>query len=113
MNTETIEKRMTHTVVPAVNIRETPVSFIVSLDIPGAVKENINAAIENNTLLVTAETGERSDGENGSPAREFRREFSLANDIDLKSIDAAYNDGVLTIILTKKTQYSPQKININ
>ncbi len=113
MTTETNEKRMTHTVVPAVNILETPSSFIVSLDIPGAVKENVNAAIENNTLLVTAEAADITDTENAEPARQFRREFSLANDIDLQSIDANYNDGVLTILLTKKQQYLPKKISIN
>lgn len=113
MTNETIEKNITHSIIPAVNIVESPSSYIVSLDIPGAVKEKINAAIENNSLLVTADVSVYSTAGKTGAAVQYHREFSLASDIDLNTIDAKYDSGVLTITLTKKQQYSPKQIAIN
>lgn len=101
------------TIIPAVNIAETPTSFIVSLDIPGASKEGISAAVENNTLVVTAKVPSNTESENIRAAAEYRREFTLANDIDLQSVDAHYLGGVLTITLTKKQQNIAKQISIN
>jgi HSP20 family protein len=111
--TNEIEKTV-HTLVPAVDIVETKNSYIVKLDIPGAVKEKVKAQIEENTLTVTAEVAEyfESDGET-ELMKEYRREFSLANDVDLNTVDAQCELGVLTVTLNKKPQFLPKEITIN
>lgn len=113
MTNQASETRTVHSIIPAVNITETQQAYIVSLDIPGAVKEKINAAIEKNSLLVTADMAEYSGAESGEAAKQYRREFALANDIDVQTIDAQYHSGVLTITLNKKQQYLPKQITIN
>lgn len=101
------------TMIPAVNIIETPSSFILSLDIPGASKEGVSATVEHNSLMVTAKVPAQTEGDSQRVASEYRREFTLANDIDLQTVDAQYRDGVLTITLTKKQQSIAKQISIN
>lgn len=100
-------------VIPAVNIVETPVSFVVTLDIPGATKERIKANIENNTLAVIADVEEAPSSASPASVKQYRREFALANDIEINSVEAQYELGVLTITLKKKQQYVPTQIHIN
>ncbi len=103
-----------HTLIPAVDIVETKSSYIVTLDIPGAAKEKIKAQIEENTLIVTASIEEIAGTDQESDVvKEYRREFSLANDVDLHTIEAKYELGVLSITLNKKAQYLPKEITIN
>lgn len=112
MTNGTVEKKNIHSIIPAVNIVETPTSYVVTLDIPGAVKENIKANIENNTLVVSADVEEYKRGEPAEFARQYRREFSLANNVDVQTVDAQYEHGVLTVTLNKKQQYVPKQITI-
>ena len=103
-----------HTVIPAVDIVETSNSYVVTLDLPGAEKNKIKAQIENSTLTVSAPV-ERHYGEEkeNETVREYRREFSLANDVDVNTVNALYDLGVLTVTLNKKQQFLPKQITIN
>jgi HSP20 family protein len=112
MTKEMVEKRSVHSILPAVNIAETPTSYIVTLDVPGAVKENINAHIENAVLIVTADIADTNQLEETKHVRQYHREFSLANNIDVNSVNAQYDLGVLTLTLNKKQQYLPKNITI-
>ena len=112
MTKETLEKKQNYTIVPAVNITETAKSYIVSLDMPGALKENIKANIENNTLFISADTVENSLHGVSDVAKQYRREFSLANDIEANTVEARYELGVLTVTLNKKEQFLPKQITI-
>lgn len=111
--TNGVEKTV-HTLVPAVDIVETKGAYIVKLDIPGAAKDKIKAQIQDNSLHVSASIAEYGEsGKETEPVREYRREFSLASDIDVNTIDAQYDLGVLTITLNKKLQFLPKEITIN
>ena len=113
MTNGTVEQKAIQSIVPAVNIAETPASYLVTLDIPGAVKEKIKANIENNTLIVSADIADDAQSENSESSKQYYREFSLANDIDLHTVDAHFELGVLKIALNKKQQYLPKQIAIN
>lgn len=103
-----------HTLVPAVDIVETKGSYIVRLDLPGAAKDTIKAQIEESTLFVSASVADyEGEGKGNEPVKEYRREFSLANDVDLNTIGAQYELGVLIITLNKKPQFLPKEITIN
>ena len=112
MTNGTVEHKDVIAVVPSVNIKETPDSYLLTLDVPGAVKERISANIAENVLTVTADIqNQDADGE-GAGKHQYRREFSLANDIDVNSVDAKYELGVLSVTLKKKAQYLPKQISI-
>lgn len=105
------------TVVPPVDIQELADSYVVRVDIPGAEKESIVARVIDATLTVTAKapahfTHDAIVMHNGVIQSEYRREFSLGDNIDPHSIDAAYDLGVLRITLKKKQQYLPKEIKI-
>lgn len=112
MQTEILEKKTIHSILPVANIFETPKSYIVSLDIPGAVKESIKANIENNTLVISASVTIDIQSENSEASKQFYREFSLANDIDIDTVAAHYELGVLRVTLNKKQQYLSRQITI-
>jgi HSP20 family protein len=102
---------------PAVDIQELADSYVVRLDIPGAEKESIVAHIDQSTLKVSAKVQERFTRETGIAydgllSAEYRREFSLANDVETQTVDAAYELGVLKITLKKKQQFLPKEIKI-
>lgn len=113
MTNGAIEQKTMVTITPAVNIIETPQSFIVSLDIPGAIKERIKANIENNSLVIAAEVMKPSNAGANEPEKQYRREFSLANDIDTNSVEARYELGVLSVTLKKQEQFVPKQIHIH
>ncbi|MGA7162169.1 MAG: Hsp20/alpha crystallin family protein [Bacteroidota bacterium] len=102
---------------PTVDIQELADSYVVRLDIPGSDKESIVAQINASTLTVSAKFQERFKQEaaavyrNSLPA-EYRREFSLADDVDTQTVDAVYELGVLKITLKKKQQFLPKEITI-
>lgn len=101
-------------IVPNVDIVETQNAYIVKLDIPGANKAGIKAQIENNTLTVSAPIADLfQEKEQAEAAREYRREFSLADDIDAATVNAVFELGVLTVTLNKRSQYLPKQITIN
>ena len=103
--------------IPTVDIQELADSFVLRLDIPGAEKESIVAQVIDATLTVTANAPAHFKRDailtyDDSIPAEYRREFSLADNIDPHSIDAAYELGVLRITLKKKQQYLPKEIKI-
>lgn len=108
MTQSTIDQNSFTTVTPAVSIIESQDSFLVSLEIPGAAKERIAVNVEHQMLSVSAEvpSGDERAG------KRYRREFTLANDIDAQSADARYELGVLTVTLKKKEQFKPKQIHI-
>lgn len=103
--------------VPKVDIQELADSFVVRLDIPGAEKESIVARVIDGTLTVAAKVPAHFNCDaisvhDVSIRAEYRREFSLADNIDPHSIVAVYELGVLRITLKKKQQYLPKEIKI-
>ncbi|MFA6456117.1 MAG: Hsp20/alpha crystallin family protein [Bacteroidota bacterium] len=113
MTNGTDEKKTVHTITPVVDIVETAKSYVVKLDIPGSVKEKIKASIENNTLVISTEASDYAGTDSAETAKQYRREFLLAKDIDVDTVDAQYDLGVLTVTLNKKKQFLPKQISIN
>jgi len=110
-------KATVRTLVPSVDIQELPESYVIRLDIPGAEKESIKAQVDERTLTVVATVAAYFKENAGlmyddSVASEYRREFTLAENIDTQSIEAVYELGVLTVTLRKKQQFLPKEISI-
>lgn len=103
--------------VPKTDIIETGKSLIVTMDVPGVKKENINIRLETNTLEVDAKI-DFSPYENLTPVYteynvgHFARRFTVSNIIDTSKIDANLADGVLTLTLPKAPEAQPRKIEI-
>ncbi len=102
--------------VPAVNIKETDTVFGIELAAPGKKKEDFNVEIDHNVLTISSEERSESnekDGEGKYTRKEFnyssfRRSFTLPETVNLDSINASYEDGVLHVTLPKKEEALPK-----
>ncbi len=100
---------------PAVDISETPEGLVLRYDMPGVQKGNVDITVDKGTLIVT---GKAEPEESGTPAyREtrignYRREFTLPDDVDADRITAAMNAGVLTVRIAKPEEAKPKRIQI-
>jgi len=104
-------------VIPLVDIYEIKDGYIIHADLPGVDRDSIKAQINNNTLVVSAKSPAyfRKDASlmfDDSVATEYHREFALAEDVDTGSVNAVYQNGVLTLTLKKKPQFTPKEIVI-
>ncbi len=101
--------------VPPVDTSETPDGLILRYDMPGVRKENADITVDKGTLIVT---GKVDPEESGTPVYretrigDYRREFTLPNDVDAGHISAEMNAGVLTVRINKPEEAKPKRIQI-
>ena len=104
-------------VLPLADVFETPEAYVVMLDMPGAQKENMRVRLERGSLSVSA-PADRHFQESGTVLHEesripgYARTFALGDGIDLKNVDAQFQDGVLTVKLFKNEELKPREISI-
>lgn len=103
--------------VPLTDITETEKSLVVTMDMPGVKKENINVKLEDNILEVDGQI-DFSPYNNLNPVYteynvgHYTRRFTVSNTIDTGKIDASLSDGVLTLTLPKSPEAQPRKIQV-
>jgi HSP20 family protein len=96
---------------PSVNIVDMGNQFQMDLAAPGLEKKDFNIQIENDQIVISVEKKtETEQAETGKFTRRefnysaFRRSFLLDENINREGITAAYENGVLRIILPKKEE---------
>lgn len=101
------------------DVKEDDKAYTVHADLPGVTKENIHVTIEGNTVSISAETRSESEQKEGEKVlkRErsygkVMRSFALATDVDEASATAKYNDGVLELVLPKKTATASKRLAV-
>jgi HSP20 family protein len=90
--------------------------FIIEFDMPGVSPESVDIDVERNVLTVKAE---RVPG-NGDWQRlaservhgQFSRQLVLGDNLDLERIEAAYDAGVLRLVVPVAEKAKPRKIEI-
>ena len=93
---------------PAVDVKETDHSFLISADIPGLTKKDINIEVSDDVLSITGErTEDEVEDSDLYHYRErsrgtFTRSFHLPESVDEKKISANFKDGILKIELPKQ-----------
>ena len=100
--------------IPAVDINEDNDSFILTADIPGLNKSDIDISVENNTLKLSG-AREHKKTEEGTEYHyqernhgKFYRSFKLPLTVDEENISAAFKNGILTVILPKTEEAQPK-----
>lgn len=86
--------------------------FVLKADMPGYAKENIKISVRDGELTISAERAEKPD-ENCKFVHRERRYDSLTRSfgiegIDVNSITASYENGVLTLDLPKVKKVQPE-----
>jgi HSP20 family protein len=104
---------------PRADVIEDHDAYRFYLEMPGLKSDSIDVRVENGTLNVSADRKpveypegtqvHRAERHYGS----IRRAFALPKDASHDNIRAAYNDGVLELIVEKRPESKPVKIQIN
>lgn len=112
------EEIATRTWTPPVDVRETEEAFIVSAELPGLSREDIDITLENNILRVAGERKLERDEKKDNYHRiersygAFTRAFAMPSQVDAERVQADFKDGVLTITVPKAAAARPKKIAI-
>ena len=105
--------------VPACDVEETETHYVLSFDMPGVAKEDVNIEVEENTLKISGEKkSERKEKKNAYHVFErrygsFERAFRIPEDADVNKIEANHENGVLRIALEKGEKSKPRQIKIS
>jgi HSP20 family protein len=106
------------TFAPSVDVSETDDHFVMSFDMPGLDKDNIDIEVHGRQLTVSGERKqEREDNRGRSHFVErrygkFQRVLTLPDGIQPDDVEATYHDGVLTVAVAKAADAKRQKIKI-
>ena len=88
---------------PLADVQELEKEYLVTYELPGVKKEEIDLKIEQNKLILSA-------GEVQNP---FFKEILLPKAVDKNSIKASFNNGVLEVTIKKVKNENKDKIKIN
>jgi len=104
--------------MPLVNINETEKEFVVTAELPGVQKKDLDVSIDGDQLVVTAERSEKVESNDGLLRREirsekFRRSFTLGQTVDRDAIKAKLENGILKVTLPKKAESVGRKLDIS
>jgi HSP20 family protein len=104
---------------PETDVVETEREIRVHVEMPGLKRNHIEVDVENNVLTIRGEKREeRTEGQEGryhlAERRygTFARSFVLPRDVDADSIQAAFEDGVLTVRIPKSEKARRRKIDV-
>ncbi len=102
---------------PAVDIREEDKQYVVEAEIPGYAEGDVEVNVDKHVLHIASKKQEEKKADRKYLVRErvessFERAFSLPDDVDESKISGSFKNGVLTVILPKKEEAKPQKIQI-
>lgn len=115
-----VEEATSADLIPAMDIKEREHDFVVTSDLPGVNKDDINITVENGVLTITAETKlekEEKDGERVIRQErrygKYVRSLRLGTEVDSGNVKANYKDGVLELVLPKAESAKPKKISVD
>ena len=104
---------------PTLDVYDEKDRFLVSVELPGMKKDEINLSYQAGVLTVSGERKHEREGKEGETFRseryfgKFQRSVSLPASIDSSKVTATYKDGVLMIDLPKAEEAKPKQIQVN
>lgn len=114
-----VQGEETRSWVPPVDIQETGDAYMFHAELPGLTKEDIHITLENNVLRVSGERKFEKDAKKENYHRvertygTFTRTFTLPTQVDAEKVQAAFENGILTITVPKAEQAKPRRIAIS
>lgn len=102
-----------------VDVKERENAYAIHAEIPGVKKEDIHVAIDGAVVSISAERREEKEVKEGEQVlrseRYFgkvSRSFQLPQEVDEAQSSAKYSDGVLELVLPKKTAAQAKRLTI-
>lgn len=104
--------------VPAVDITETPDEIILSAELPGMTKDDVQIEVQDNVLTIRGEKKEEREEKEGKRYiyerrfGSFTRSFTLPANVDPNRISARFENGVLKVTVPKTEEARGRRVNI-
>jgi len=104
--------------MPALDLFEDKDHFIVTAELPGMKKDDINLTVHDGCLTISGERREERKRESAEVHRaerfvgRFQRTVALPAPVAVEKITASYKDGVLTVTLPKTEEAKPKQIEV-
>ncbi len=111
-------RRAPRNFVPAVDIEETKVGYLLTADLPGLAPGDVEITVENGILTLAgtreAESATDKDGYRRVERSfgSFRRTFTLPKGVDVDGVKAETKNGQVKIVIPKPVAELPRKIKI-
>jgi HSP20 family protein len=91
-------------------------NFHIEIDAPGVSREGVELTFDKGTLQITLERkgpeGERTNWHNERGYGKVSRTVTLPETVDPETIEAALNNGVLHVTISKLPQAQPKRIDV-
>jgi HSP20 family protein len=103
---------------PVVDICETPESYLVTAELPGLTKDDVNISYEDGILTIRGEKKQEKEEKRKNYHRversfgAFERSFRVPSRVLLDKVEAKFKDGVLHLMLPKAEEARPKEIPI-
>jgi HSP20 family protein len=104
---------------PAVNVEDAGRELVITAELPGMSRDDVEVELENNVLTIRGEKKmerkEEKEGRHYVYERRFGsfvRSFTLPQSVASDQIRAKFDDGVLTITLPKTEQARSKQVQI-
>jgi HSP20 family protein len=103
---------------PDVSIRDNKEALIFSVDLPGVKKGDVSIEIDESNIVIVRAKSTFKPPEGNLVFREvtfgdFYRAFTLSNEFDKDKVNASFENGVLTLIVPRREDVKPKKIQIS
>jgi len=102
--------------IPSIDIKEAEGSYVVTAEVPGVAKEDVDIQVEGKMLIIKGEKKQekKEDKENYHCVERhygsFERMLTLPDDANAENIDASFKDGVLTINIKRTAKIAPKEV---
>lgn len=102
---------------PKVDVYESEAELLLVADLPGVRREDLRIEVEGEHLVIEGRCEQAEEGRARELAREFRphdyrRRFTLPDDIDTEKITAQLASGILTMHLPKAAGRTPRRVEV-
>ena len=103
--------------LPRTNVQETDDAYILSLEMPGLHKGDVEVNFENDTLIIKGEKKTETTEEKGVVRREYRtmryeRSFNV-HGVARDHVSAKMENGILSVTLPKSAERLGRKIDVS
>jgi HSP20 family protein len=104
--------------MPLVDIREEQDRFVLHADIPGVDPQDIEVQMDKGMLTIKGERRAERSVQNERYSRverlhgSFHRRFALPDSADPEGITASGSNGVLEIVIPKRPESTPRRIQV-
>ncbi len=102
-----------------IDVTENDKDYQVRAEIPGAKKEDIRISVDGNFVSISAEVKKEKEEKSGGRVLlketyfgSVSRGFSLAHEVDAKTVFAKLEDGVLKLTLPKSEGFGARTIEV-